>query len=80
MADLITTLLAKYPAIVSVLSGIGAFRLVFKPLMTAVDSYEASTPSTKDDAAVKKVEDSKVYKAAMWLMDYVFSIKLPEKK
>ena len=77
MEQFILDLVAKYPLIAGVVMVIGVFRAIFKPLMTLVEAYVQSTPSTKDDEAVASFKTGKIYAALVWLVDYTTSIKLP---
>lgn len=76
----ILELIAQYPVVSSILVVVGALRLVFKPVMTAIQAIVAVTPSKKDDEVLAKAEASSIYKAIVWVIDYLASIKLPVKK
>lgn len=66
------------PNFAVVLMVMGFLRLVFKPIMTAVQAIVAATPSTKDDEKLAEVQASKVYLGLVWLLDYFASVKLPK--
>lgn len=74
--DIVLELVSKYPLIASVLLVIGGCRVVLKPLMSVLRSLAIYTPTPKDDEILDKVEDSKVYKGVVWVLDYLFSLKL----
>jgi hypothetical protein len=80
---LIGTLAGKYGNVLSVLAVmfavIGALRTVFKLVPQLVKIVTDSTPSQADDAAPSNIENSKFYKVAVLILDYVASIKLPKK-
>ena len=76
----ILELIAQYPVVSSILVVVGALRLVFKPIMTAIAAIVEVTPSKKDDDLLVKAQSSAVYKAIVWAIDYLASIKLPVKK
>jgi len=76
---LIEALLGQHGFMVQVVAVVGALRLVFKPVMSAARAYVLSTPSTKDDAVLDKVEGHKAYKIAVYLLDYIASIKVQKK-
>jgi hypothetical protein len=57
----------------------GAARVVFKPLMALVHAVVAVTPSKADDEALAKAESSRAYQVGAFLVDYLFSLKLPVK-
>ena len=71
---------SKYPICLAILSGVGIFRVVFKPIVTAIKMVVAATPTQKDDVVVAEVEASKIWKAVLWIVDYLISIKLPGQK
>jgi hypothetical protein len=58
----------------------GLARVIFKPVMLALHSISEATDSKKDDELLEKVEASKGFKIFSFVMDYILSIKLPEKK
>lgn len=66
--------------VIGILLIIGTLRLVVKPAMAIAKSVVASTPSLEDDLLVQKVETSKAYQIAVFLIDWIASIKLPQKK
>lgn len=70
----------SHPWLLTVLAAIATMRLVFKPLMSAAHVFVKSTPSTSDDALLDKVEHSRAFKVAAWLLDYLGSIKVGPQK
>lgn len=76
MEQIIIDLVTKYPKIVSILAAIGTLRLVFKPVMVALSQIVVSTETKKDDELLAKVEKSKIYKAFVFALDYIASIKI----
>ncbi len=79
----IVGLAAKHPWLVSLLAVVATLRLVFKPIMSAVEAYVKSTPSATDDEWVAKAQHSPAFRAFAWVLDYLGSIKvgprLPER-
>ena len=73
---LIEALAGGYGVTVQIVAIVGALRLVMKPIMGAARAYVLTTPSPKDDAVLDKVEAHKAYKVAMYLLDYIASIKV----
>lgn len=73
-------LVSKYPIVSAVLMIMGVCRLILKPTMVWLKAVAAATPTPKDDLLVEQVEGSKIYKGLVWLLDYVFSLKLPGSK
>lgn len=80
---LIGTLAGKYGNVLSVFvvmfAVIGALRTVFKLVPQLVKIVTDATPSQSDDQAASNIENSKFYKVAVLILDYVASIKLPKK-
>jgi hypothetical protein len=56
---------------------IGSLRLVFKPVMVAIENYVKQTPNPADDARIAKFEAGPVYKLVAFVLDFGASIKLP---
>lgn len=69
-------LAGAHPWFVTLAAIMGAFRLIFKPIVSAAESYVRSTPSTADDAFVEKVEHSAAFKSFAWCLDWIGSIKI----
>lgn len=80
MLELITQISQSAPWLYQVIFYIGLARLIMKPVMTAVQEIVNLTPSTKDNEFLDAVLGSKIYKAVSWALDYVASLKLPQKK
>lgn len=72
----IVGLAAKYPWLVSLLAVVATLRLVFKPIMSAVEAYVKSTPSATDDEWVAKAQHSPAFRAFAWVLDYLGSVKV----
>lgn len=79
LSVIIIELVSKYPVLGSVVAVMGMARLILKPLMVFLKEAVLATPSDKDDLVLGKVEGSKIYKAIVFLLDYLFSLKLPKK-
>ncbi len=67
------------PAFASVLVIVGFLRLAIKPVMTLLQAYVKLTPYDNDDKWLASLEQSKGYKLVVYLMDWILSVKLPEK-
>lgn len=80
MLELIAQLAEKAPWVYQVIFIIGMVRLIMKPLMTFLQEVVNLTPSTKDNEFLDTVLSSKIYKAVAWFLDYIVSLKLPQKK
>ena len=59
---------------------IGGLRVVFKPLMALLEAVSVYTLSKKDDEIYKNISEGNTYKTFKFVVDYIASIKLPEKK
>lgn len=59
---------------------IASARLVLKPAFAFAYAITALTPSTKDDLAVKKIEDGKIMQSVKFVLDWIASVKFPSKK
>lgn len=73
---LIETFLGKQGWFLQILAIMGTFRLFFKPFHSFVKEVITLTPTKKDDEALEKIESSKVSKAVVWFIDFLFSIKV----
>jgi hypothetical protein len=80
MEELIVMLATKYPALVAIFSVIGVLRAINKPLFALLKSYVGATETKKDDEMLTAVEQSKAYKYLCFVLDYLTSVKLPQKK
>lgn len=79
MQDILNYLITNYPVVTSILTALGVIRLVIKPLMTIFHNAVDYTGNPKYMAFVDKVEENKYYKAVVWALDYLFSIKVIKK-
>jgi hypothetical protein len=76
IVSLVMGFAAKWPVVASILFVIGCLRVVFKPIFAVLHAYVAFTPNEADDAVLEKIEGSVVYKNALWVLDYLASIKI----
>jgi hypothetical protein len=71
---------ASIPApVIAILLIIGSLRVIFKPLFALAYAIASVTEDTKDDEAIKSIEEHKITKAIVFALDYIASIKLPKK-
>jgi hypothetical protein len=56
---------------------IGMLRIAVKPVMTVLINLANETETKKDDKIVHDIEQSKIYKALIFILDYMASIKIP---
>jgi hypothetical protein len=73
----VDTLLGKYGWLAAVVAGIGALRIVFKPLMLALESYVAATKGADAVARLQQFESGPVFKVIAVVLDFGASVKLP---
>jgi hypothetical protein len=73
---LIETFLGKQGWFLQVIAIMGTFRLFFKPFHSFVKEVIQLTPSKKDDEVLEKIEGSKIAKSIVWVIDFLFSIKV----
>jgi hypothetical protein len=66
----------KYPLIITILAGMGLFRTFLKPLLAFLKEFVLVTPSKKDDELIEKVEQSKVAKTILFILDWILSLKI----
>lgn len=66
----------NYGPAVQIVSIIGTLRLLIKPAMEILKVVVAITPSKSDDNLPEKVEASKPYKAVVFCLDWLASIKI----
>jgi len=81
LKPIIETYAPSLPAwAITIFTIMGASRFVFKPLIEIARGYVAMTPSKKDDEVVEEIIESKIFKSIRFVLDWMFSIKLPKKK
>lgn len=66
----------QYGWAVTALTYIGTARVIFKPLMTAIESVVVATPSKSDDSKLAVMKKSALYKGLVWVLDFLGSVKL----
>lgn len=70
---------SKYPEFASVLLVVGFLRLAIKPIMTLLQAYVDMTPYDSDNLWLKNLEQSRGYKFFVYVLDWLLSVKMPEK-
>ena len=80
MEDLLASLVIQYPWLAAILVGIGTFRIFFKPIFSAIEKAVADSPSKRDDLILDRAKKSKAFRFMLWLLDFLFSIKVPTVK
>ena len=74
--EILMNIITQYPLVGKILLVMGTSRAFFKVFHTFIKSFIQLTPSQKDDEAMNKFEDGKIFKAIQWLLDFAFSIKV----
>jgi hypothetical protein len=77
LQPLLDGLLGKYGWLTTVILVIGSLRLLFKPVMLALENYVKQTASPDDDARLAKFEAGPIYRVISFILDLGASIKLP---
>jgi len=78
--QIIAQFLQDYPNFANFLIVMGVLRLVFKPLMTAIQDKIKMTEGKEDDAKLYKFMTSNWYVALAFILDLTTSIKIPKNK
>ena len=68
--------LGQFGWAVAIVSWVGTFRLIFKPLMSMVRQYIKDSESKKDDAFLEKLDAHWAFKSFVFLIDLIASVKL----
>jgi len=71
---------ADFPWLVNAIVIVGTFRLIVKPIVTAIESIVKETPTTKDDEVLERVQRSPAYTWFFYVLDWFTSIKIPPRK
>lgn len=70
---------SQYPFVATILMVVGVLRLINKPLFAFLNAVVMATPTPKDNEILKKIETSKAYQYVSFVLDYLGSVKLPQK-
>jgi hypothetical protein len=76
VGNLIISLATQYPVLVTVLSAVGALRLLVKPIMSFLHQRAEATETKDDDLRLKKIESSWWFKLVAFGLDYLASVKV----
>lgn len=76
--ELLQGLMDAYPGLVKVLALMGTLRLFLKPLFSALNAYILASPSKKDDEVLNNVTGNKVWKWALYALDWLTSVKVKQ--
>jgi hypothetical protein len=74
-ADLVSRLAAQYPRVSAALFLVGILRVLLKPLVAAAHRYAEASARPEDRAALERIERSPATRAALFLLDWLASIK-----
>lgn len=77
LVPMLIAFVSKYPITATIIGILGSARLIMKPVMTAIRGIVDQTATQSDNLMLDKVEGNKIYKAAIWILDYCLSIKVP---
>ena len=76
MEQFILDLVAQHPAAAGILSALMIVRIINKPLFALFHAIVDVTKTEIDNEWLKKVEESKPYKALLFVLDWMLSIKV----
>lgn len=76
LIPLVGYLSSTYPVLLSFLALLGTARLFVKPVMSLVRAYVSFSSTKEDDKALSKIENHKVTKVVIYILDWLLSIKL----
>jgi hypothetical protein len=80
MESLINELIVNYPILTKLLICVAILRMIFKPLMTAIEHKVNLTEDRADDMKFRKFRESNIYLVLSFILDLSTSIKLPKNK
>lgn len=78
--DQFTFLFQQYPIVQNMVAIIVMCRIVFKTTFTIAEKYVEFTVTKEDDKKLHQIMDTKYYKAAVFVVDLLASVKLPTLK
>jgi hypothetical protein len=78
LLPLIESAAGTHGVVVQLVAIVGVLRLVFKPVMSLVQTIISLTPSVQDDALLTKILNHWAYKGFAYILDWTASIKLPK--
>ena len=76
VSETINRFAQKAPWLLTIVSVMGACRVLIKPFFSFLHAVVMVTPSDRDDQWLARAENHKVFKYVLFGLDYVFSIKL----
>jgi hypothetical protein len=79
LAPLIEAYGGQYGWAVSAVAIVGTLRLFFKPIMAAIETGVKESETKADDKVLAKVQGNIIYKAFIFLVDLIGSIKIKPK-
>lgn len=77
LASFIESYAANAPWLVNLIIIMGTFRLIVKPIVTAIEEIVKATPSRKDDEQLDKIKASPAWYWFFFILDWFTSIKIP---
>jgi hypothetical protein len=80
IVQIVQSALASKPELAVAVTVISVSRAIMKPLCALVIAYVEASPSKGDDQMLADLRENVWFKKVMWVMDLLFSVKLPEIK
>jgi hypothetical protein len=60
----------------TIISVVGVLRIIFKPIFTVMHAVADATPSQTDNQVVDSIENHKITKGLLFVLDWIASIKI----
>lgn len=74
---MIVSFAQQYPVVAGIFIVMGILRAIMKPLFALFHAYvDATVDNQADNALLAKIEDSSIFKGIVFVLDYLFSVKL----
>lgn len=70
----------QFGIIVQIIVFVGSLRIFVKPVMSLISTYVIFTKTQKDDIWFAKLQEDKIFKAVIYVIDWLASIKIVAKK
>lgn len=66
----------EHPNIATMFFVMGLARTILKPILAIAHAYVEYTPEKTDDEELNRIENNKLFRIFVFLLDYAFSLKL----
>ena len=79
LAPLISAYAGEFGVAIQIVSVIGTLRVFFKPIFAGIEKAIGDSESKKDDIILGEVKQNAIFKAFIFIIDLVGSIKIKSK-